>query len=135
MDRPVLLFLCAENAGRSQMAAAFARDLAGGAVEVLSGGSRPADAIHPAVERAMAEVGIDLAAERPRRWTEADLARADVIVTMGCGETCPLIPGKRYLDWPVPDPAGLPIEAVRPIRDEIRQRVTALLAELGVPTR
>lgn len=135
MDRPVLLFLCAENAGRSQMAAAFARDLAGGAVEVLSGGSRPADAIHPAVERAMAEVGIDLAAERPRRWTEADLARADVIVTMGCGETCPLIPGKRYLDWPVPDPAGLPIEAVRPIRDGIRQRVTALLAELGVPTR
>lgn len=135
MDRPVLLFLCAENAGRSQMAAAFARDLAGGAVEVLSGGSRPADAIHPAVERAMAEVGIDLAAERPRRWTEADLARADVIVTMGCGDACPLIPGKRYLDWPVPDPAGLPIEAVRPIRDEIRQRVTALLAELGVPTR
>lgn len=135
MDRPVLLFLCAQNAGRSQMAAAFARELAGGAVEVLSGGSRPADAIHPGVARAMAEVGIDLAAERPRRWTEADLARADVIVTMGCGEECPLIPGKRYLDWPVPDPAGLPVEAVRRIRDEIRQRVVALLADLGVSTR
>jgi len=128
--RPTILFLCVHNAGRSQMAAAFARALAGERVEVLSGGSDPADAVHPLVAAAMAERGIDLTASQPRRYTEADLARADVIVTMGCGESCPVLPGKRYVDWPLPDPAGEPLERVREIRDEIERRVTGLLAEL-----
>ncbi|GBD23904.1 Glutaredoxin arsenate reductase [bacterium HR29] len=132
MKRPTILFLCVHNAGRSQMAAAFARRLSAGRVEVLSGGSEPAAEVNPSAVAAMAELGIDLAEERPRRWTEEDLARSDVIVTMGCGDACPALPGKRYLDWPVPDPAGLPLEAVRPIRDEIRSRVVALLRELGV---
>jgi len=131
MPRPTVLFLCVHNAGRSQMAAAFARRYGGGRVEVLSGGSEPAAELNPAVRAAMAERGIDLAGERPRRWTDDDLARADVIVTMGCGEACPLIPGKRYLDWPVADPAGQPLERVREIRDEIERLVVALLAELG----
>ncbi len=132
MKRPSILFLCVHNAGRSQMAAAFARRFAAGRAEVLSGGSEPAAEVNPAVLSAMAELGIDLTNERPRRWTEGDLERADVVVTMGCGDACPMLPGKRYLDWPVPDPAGLPLEAVRPIRDQIRARVLDLLRELGV---
>jgi protein-tyrosine-phosphatase len=114
------------------MAAAFARALGGDRVEVRTGGSEPADAVHPEVAAAMAEAGIDLAGERPRRFVEGDLRAADVVVTMGCGEACPAVPGKRFEDWEVPDPKGLPVEAVRGIRDGIRDRVAALLASLGV---
>lgn len=132
VDRPTILFLCVHNAGRSQMAAAWARQLAGDAVEVLTGGSDPAEAVHPEVVAAMREVGIDLGGQRPRRWQDADVAAADVVVTMGCGDQCPLLPGRRYLDWSVPDPAGRPLEEVRAIRDELRRRVEDLLADLGV---
>ena len=130
--RPSVLFLCVHNAGRSQMAAGWLEELAAGRVEVLSAGSEPAELVNPAAVAAMAEVGIDLAGRQPRRWDMADLEAADVVVTMGCGDTCPALPGKRYVDWPLPDPAGKGVEAVRPIRDEIEQRVRGLLAELGV---
>lgn len=123
-----VLFLCVQNAGRSQMAAAWMASLAGDAVEVGSGGSAPADAVHPAVVEAMSEVGIALGAA-PRRWTDADLAAADVVVTMGCGDECPVVPGVRYLDWTVADPSGARLDQVRAIRDDIRDRVWALLAE------
>lgn len=114
------------------MAAGFARYLAGDAVEVVSGGSDPADSVNPAAAGAMAEIDVDIAGETPRRWADADIERADVVVTMGCGDECPFYPGTRYEDWEVPDPAGLALEEVRPIRDEIERRVRGLLAELGV---
>ncbi len=129
---PVVLFLCVRNAGRSQMAAAFARSLGGGGVEVLSGGSDPANRVHPEVAAAMAECGIDLSAERPRKFAEADLRSASVLVTMGCGEACPAVPGVRREDWAVEDPAGMSIERVRAIRDGIRDRVRELLRSLRV---
>lgn len=131
-DRPTVLFLCVQNAGRSQMAAALTQHLAGPLVEVLSGGSSPAEAVHGVAAEAMAELGIDLAGNRPRAWTMDDLEAADVIVTMGCGDTCPVVPGKRYLDWPLEDPSGRVVEQVRPIRDDIERRVRDLLSELGV---
>lgn len=132
MDRPSILFLCVHNAGRSQMAAAFARHIGGERIDVFSGGSEPADAVNPTAVAAMAERGIDIGTESPRRWDEAEARAADVIVTMGCGDACPVYPGKRYLDWELTDPAGRPIEEVRPIRDDIERRVRELLAELGI---
>lgn len=130
--QPAVLFLCVHNAGRSQMAAAFARSLSGGGVTVFSGGSEPASRVNEAAVEAMAEVGIDLRAARPQRWSMADLEATDVVITMGCGDTCPVLPGKRYVDWPLDDPAGQGVEAVRPIRDAIEVRVRDLLASLGV---
>jgi len=134
-ERPTVLFLCVQNAGRSQMAAAWLRHLGGDRVDVLSGGSSPGEQVHPVAAEAMAEVGIDITAELPRRWTDETLQRADIIVTMGCGDECPFLPGKRYLDWELDDPAGRPLEQVRPIRDDIEGRVRALMAELGVTPR
>ena len=133
MDRnPSVLFLCVHNAGRSQMAAGWLEHLAGGVVDVLSAGSEPAELVNPAAVAAMEEVGIDLRERQPRRWDMTDLEAADVVITMGCGDTCPVLPGKRYVDWPLDDPAGQGVDAVRPIRDEIEQRVRDLIAELGV---
>jgi arsenate reductase (thioredoxin) len=130
--RPSVLFVCVHNAGRSQMAAGWLRHLAGDAVEVRSAGSEPAERINPAAVDAMREVGIDIATRTPTVLTW-DAARAsDVIVTMGCGDACPVFPGKRYEDWKLDDPAGLGVEAVRPIRDEIRRRVEQLLTELSI---
>lgn len=129
--KPVVLFACVHNAGRSQMAAGFMRHLAGDRVEVLSGGSAPADTVNRAAVEAMAEMGIDIAGETPRRWADADVERADVVVTMGCGDECPFFPGTRYEDWEVLDPAGRPLDEVRPVRDEIERRVRALLSSLG----
>ena len=127
---PSVLFLCVHNAGRSQMAAGFMRHLAGDRVEVFSGGSEPADAVNRVAVAAMAERGIDISAELPQPWADEVVRAADVIVTMGCGDACPVYPGKRYVDWELDDPAGRPIEEVRPIRDEIERRVRGLLAEL-----
>ena len=124
-DRPRVLFLCVHNAGRSQMAAGWLRHLAGDRVVVWSGGSEPASQINPAAAEAMREVGIDIGAELPKPWTEQIVRAADVVVTMGCGDACPLYPGKRYEDWQLDDPAGRGVEAVRVIRDEIRTRVEA----------
>ncbi|GIU97236.1 MAG: low molecular weight phosphotyrosine protein phosphatase [Actinomycetota bacterium] len=133
---PRVAFLCTHNAGRSQMAAGWARHLAAGGLEVLSAGSEPAEELNPVAVRAMAEVGIDIAGQRPKAWSEETLRDVDVIVTMGCGDRCPVVPGARTLDWDLEDPAGRPIEDVRAIRDEIERRVRSLLAELGVsPTR
>jgi len=129
---PVIVFLCVHNAGRSQMAAGFARALGGGRVAVYSGGSEPADQVNAAAVEAMAEVGIDIREQVPQRWNEEIIRAADTVVTMGCGDTCPVFPGKRYLDWELDDPAGRPLERVREIRDEIRRRVTELLSALGV---
>ncbi|GAA3550876.1 arsenate reductase ArsC [Microlunatus spumicola] len=129
-DRPSVLFVCVHNAGRSQMAAAFLTALSDGAVEVRSAGSEPADQVNPAAVQAMAEVGIDITAERPKVLTTEAVVASDVVVTMGCGDTCPFYPGKRYEDWVLDDPAGQGVEAVRPIRDEIRRRVEQLVAEL-----
>jgi arsenate reductase (thioredoxin) len=131
-DTPTVLFLCVHNAGRSQMAAGFLRHLGAGEVEVLSAGSAPADAINPAAVEAMAEVGIDIADQQPRTWDQATVEAADVIVSMGCGDACPVLPGKRYEDWELEDPAGKGVDAVRPIRDDIERRVRGLLAELEV---
>jgi arsenate reductase (thioredoxin) len=131
-DRPTVLFLCVHNAGRSQMAAGFLRHLGGDGVRVLSAGSEPADRVNPAAIEAMAEVGIDISANTPQVWTDATLEATDVVVTMGCGDACPVLPGKRYLDWPLEDPAGKGVAAVRPIRDRIRERVEGLLDDLGV---
>ena len=128
--RPAVLFLCVHNAGRSQMALGWFRHLAGDRATAWSGGSEPAEGVNPVAVEAMTEVGIDIAGARPARWTEAGLREADVVVTMGCGDTCPYVPGTRYVDWPLDDPAGQGIDAVRPIRDEIRGRVEALIAEL-----
>jgi protein-tyrosine-phosphatase len=131
---PAVLFLCVHNAGRSQMALGWFEHLAGDRAVALCGGSEPAAEVNPSAVAAMAEVGIDIAHRTPRRWSERDLAVAEVVVTMGCGDTCPFIPGKRYEDWKLDDPAGQGIEAVRPIRDEIERRVRQLLTELDVPT-
>ena len=128
--RPSVLFVCVHNAGRSQMAAAFLRHLSGGAVEVRSAGSAPAAQVNPVAVAAMAEVGLDIAAEQPKILTDAAVQASDVVVTMGCGDTCPFYPGLRYEDWVLDDPAGQGLEAVRPIRDAIRVRVEALIAEL-----
>jgi protein-tyrosine-phosphatase len=127
-----VLFLCIHNAGRSQMALGWFKHLAAGRAQAFSGGSEPAEHVNPAAIAVMAEVGIDIANETPRRWSESDLEVADVVVTMGCGDTCPYVPGTRYEDWPLDDPAGLPVEQVRPIRDEIRQRVEKLIGEFGI---
>jgi arsenate reductase len=129
--KPTVLFLCVHNAGRSQMAAGWLRHLAGDRVEVRSGGSAPAERVNPAAIEAMAEVGVDITGQTPRPWTDETLGAADVVVTMGCGDSCPVIPGKRYLDWELEDPAGKGVGAVRPIRDEIERRVRGLLAELA----
>ncbi|MEU7604024.1 arsenate reductase ArsC [Streptomyces sp. NPDC040724] len=128
--KPSVLFVCVHNAGRPQMAAAFLTHLSRGRVEVRSAGSAPADAVNPAAVEAMAEAGIDLSAETPKVLTVEAVRASDVVITMGCGDTCPVLPGKRYLDWKLDDPAGQGVEAVRPIRDEIERRVRALLAEL-----
>jgi arsenate reductase (thioredoxin) len=132
--RPSVLFLCVHNAGRSQMAAGFLRTMAGERVKVYSGGSEPADAVNPVAVAAMAERGIDIGAFQPQRWSDEAIRAADVVVTMGCGDECPYYPGTRYVDWELPDPAGRPIDEVRPIRDEIERRVRSLMDELGVAT-
>ena len=131
-DKPSVLFVCVHNAGRSQMAAAYLAHLGAGAVEVRSAGSQPADQVNPAAVAAMAEEGIDIAAQTPKVLTTEAVQDSDVVVTMGCGDTCPYFPGKRYEDWVLDDPAGQGVEAVRPIRDEIRGRVETLLRELGI---
>ena len=128
--RPTVLFVCVHNAGRSQMAAGFLQHLAGDRIDVLSAGSQPADGINPVAVEAMAEVGIDITAARPKVLTPDAVQSSDVVVTMGCGDECPFFPGKRYEDWVLDDPAGQPLEAVRPVRDEIRRRVERLVAEL-----
>jgi len=130
--RPSVLYVCVHNAGRSQMAAAYTHHLSGGAVEVRSAGSTPADAVNPAVRDAMLEEGIDISAETPKILTTEAVQASDVVITMGCGDTCPIFPGKRYEDWELADPAGQGVDAVRPIRDEIKDRVRTLLGELGV---
>jgi protein-tyrosine-phosphatase len=129
-DVPEVLFVCVHNAGRSQMAAALLDHHAHGRVRVRSAGSEPADAVNPAVVAAMAEIGIDLGHEQPKRLTDDGARAADVVITMGCGDACPIYPGTRHLDWQLPDPAGLPLEQVRPIRDRIDDLVITLLAEL-----
>ena len=131
-DKPSVLYVCIHNAGRSQMAAAYTRHLSGGAVDVLSAGSEPADQVNPSAVAAMAEEGIDITAETPKILTTDAVRASDVVITMGCGDTCPIFPGKRYEDWVLEDPAGKGVESVRPIRDEIRARVLVLLDELGV---
>ncbi|GLY43168.1 low molecular weight phosphatase family protein [Amycolatopsis sp. NBRC 101858] len=128
--KPEVLFVCVHNAGRSQMAAALLAHHAGGAIDVRSAGSAPADSINPAVREAMTELGLDLSREVPKKLTTDAVEAADVVITMGCGDACPIFPGKRYLDWQLDDPAGKGIEAIRPIRDEIDRRVRELLAEL-----
>ncbi|MFJ7213546.1 arsenate reductase ArsC [Amycolatopsis sp. NPDC098790] len=128
--KPEVLFVCVHNAGRSQMAAALLAHHADGAVDVRSAGSAPADSINPAVREAMAEIGLDLSREVPKKLTTDAVEAADVVITMGCGDACPVFPGKRYLDWQLEDPAGKGVEDVRPIRDEIDRRVRELLAEL-----
>lgn len=130
--RPTVLFVCVHNAGRSQMAAGWLRALAGDRVRVLSAGSEPAEAVNPAAVEAMAEVGVDISGAAPEVWTRDTLEAADVVITMGCGDACPVVPGTRYLDWELPDPAGRPVEEVRGVRDEIAERVRGLLDELGV---
>jgi protein-tyrosine-phosphatase len=127
---PEVLFVCVHNAGRSQMAAALLEQLGAGRVRVRSAGSEPADAVNPAVVEALAEVGLDITREVPKRLTDDAAREADVVVTMGCGDACPVFPGKRYLDWQLDDPAGKPLAEVRIIRDEIERRVRALLSEL-----
>lgn len=131
---PSVLFVCVHNAGRSQMAAGFLTHLAGDAIEVRSAGSAPADRINPAAVEAMAEVGIDISGRTPTKLTYEAVDAADVVITMGCGDACPVLPGTSYRDWKLDDPAGKGVDAVRPIRDEIRTRVEALIAELA-PTR
>ena len=133
--RPAVLFLCTHNAGRSQMAMGWFDHLAAGRAVAWSGGSEPAAEVNPAAVLAMAEVGIDIAGAQPRRWTDELVGSADVVVTMGCGDACPVLPGTSYRDWELPDPAGMGVEGVRPIRDEIERRVLGLLAELGLPPR
>lgn len=130
--RPVVLFLCTHNAGRSQIALGYFREFAGEQAVAWSGGSEPGDQINPAAVAAMAEVGIDISGEFPKPWTDEVVRAADVVVTMGCGDACPVFPGKRYEDWTLTDPYGLDVESVRPIRDEIKGRVETLLAQLGV---
>ena len=131
-DKPSVLFVCVHNAGRSQMAAAFLQHLSGGAVEVRSAGSAPAESVNPSAVQAMAEEGIDITAEKPKILTTEAVKASDVVITMGCGDTCPVFPGKRYEDWELEDPAGKGVESVRPIRDDIKRRILGLLGELGV---
>ncbi|MDQ0096037.1 arsenate reductase ArsC [Paeniglutamicibacter psychrophenolicus] len=128
--KPSVLFVCVHNAGRSQMAAAFLANLSAGQIEVRSAGSAPADTVNPAAVAAMGEVGIDMAGETPKILTTEAVKESDVVITMGCGDTCPIFPGKRYEDWVLEDPAGQGVEAVRPIRDEIRARIETLISEL-----
>ncbi|HYH25222.1 MAG TPA: arsenate reductase ArsC [Blastococcus sp.] len=132
MSTPSVLFVCVHNAGRSQMAAGWLRHLAGDAVEVRSAGSLPGDRINPSAVAAMAEIGIDISDQRPKVLTTDAVEASDVVITMGCGDVCPVFPGKRYLDWQLEDPAGKGVDSVRPIRDEIERRIRGLLAELGV---
>ena len=134
-EKPSVLFVCVHNAGRSQMAAGWLRHLAGDAVEVRSAGSLPGDRVNPAAVAAMAEVGIDISDQRPKVLTTDAVEASDVVITMGCGDACPVFPGKRYLDWQLDDPAGKGVDSVRPIRDEIEQRIRGLLTELEVPAR
>jgi arsenate reductase len=129
---PGVLFACVQNAGRSQMAEGFMRHLAGDRVAVFSGGSRPADELHPNVVASMAEIGIDISNQSPHPWTDDIIKATDVIVTMGCGDECPVFPGRTYVDWALDDPSGRTVEEIRPIRDDIEHRVRALLAELEV---
>ena len=129
-DKPSVLFVCVHNAGRSQMAAGFLTALSGGQVEVRSAGSLPADQVNPAAIAAMAEAGVDISAQQPKVLTTEAVQVSDVVITMGCGDVCPIFPGKRYEDWELEDPAGQGIDAVRPIRDEIRRRVESLIGEL-----
>lgn len=130
-ERPSVLFVCVHNAGRSQMAAAFLTHLAGDRVQVRSAGSAPADTVNPAVVEAMAEEGINISAEVPKVLTVEAVQASDVVITMGCGDTCPVFPGKRYLDWDLADPAGHGVDAVRPIRDEIEKRIRGLIDEIA----
>jgi arsenate reductase len=130
-QKPTVLFVCVHNAGRSQMAAGYLQHLAGDRVEVRSAGSAPKDAINPVAVEAMREEGIDIAANQPKVLTVDAVRESDVVITMGCGDACPIFPGKRYEDWELDDPAGQALEAVRPIRDDIKRRVEALLAELA----
>ncbi|MEK6648330.1 MAG: arsenate reductase ArsC [Actinomycetota bacterium] len=130
MKKPSVLFVCIHNAGRSQMAAAFLSYLSNGAIDVLSAGTQPADQVNPAVVEAMKEKGIDLAGQSPKVLTTQMAQESDVVITMGCGDTCPYFPGKRYLDWKLADPAGQGVEAIRPIRDEIELLVKGLIKEL-----
>jgi protein-tyrosine-phosphatase len=127
---PKVLFVCTHNAGRSQMAAALLDHQAAGRIRVTSAGSQPASQLNPAVVQAMAEIGLDISREFPKPLTTGNVQAADIVITMGCGDACPVFPGKRYLDWDLPDPAGLAVEQVRPIRDEISARVQALLGEM-----
>ncbi|MCI0385884.1 arsenate reductase ArsC [Streptomyces sp. CNQ085] len=129
-DKPSVLFVCVHNAGRSQMAAAWLTHLAGDRVEVRSAGSAPADQVNPAAVQAMAEAGIDMSAETPKVLTTEAVQASDYVITMGCGDTCPVFPGKHYLDWKLDDPAGQGVDAVRPIRDEIRARIETLITEI-----
>ena len=130
-DKPSVLYVCVHNAGRSQMAAAYTRHLSGGAVDVLSAGSEPAEQVNPSAVAAMAEEGIDITSESPKILTTDAVKASDVVITMGCGDTCPIFPGKRYEDWVLEDPAGQGVESVRPIRDQIRGRIEALIAEIA----
>ena len=130
-DKPTVLFVCVHNAGRSQMAAAYLTHLAGDRVEVRSAGSAPAESVNPAAVAAMAEEGIDMSAEIPKVLTNDAVLASDVVITMGCGDTCPIYPGKRYEDWQLDDPAGQGVEAVRPIRDDIRRRIETLISEIA----
>jgi arsenate reductase len=130
---PDVLFVCTHNAGRSQMAAALLDREAAGQVRVTSAGSQPASELNPAVVAAMAEIGLDISRQFPKPLTTDKVQAADIVITMGCGDACPVYPGKRYLDWDLPDPAGLDLAAIRPIRDDIRQRVRDLLGDLGIP--
>ena len=133
-DVPLVVFLCVHNSGRSQMAAGWLRHLSGDGTEVFSGGSNPASEVNPAAIASMAEAGIDISSEFPKPWTDEIVQAADAVVTMGCGDACPVFPGVRYLDWELDDPAGKTVDDVRPIRDEIERRVRALMDDLGVPT-
>jgi arsenate reductase len=134
MSKPSVLFVCIHNAGRSQMAAAYLTHLAGDRVEVRSAGSEPADSVNPAVVDALLEEGIDISAETPKILTDRAVQESDVVITMGCGDVCPIYPGKRYEDWALADPAGQGVDAVRPIRDDIRGRIEALIAEIAPAT-
>jgi protein-tyrosine-phosphatase len=134
-QRPAVLFLCVHNAGRSQMAAGWLRHLAGDTVDVFSGGSEPAENVNQVAVEAMVEVGIDIRTEFPKPWTDEIVRAADVVITMGCGDACPVYPGKRYEDWELIDPAGQPIEMVRQVRDDIQARVRALMASLDIPAQ
>lgn len=133
VPRPSVLFVCVHNAGRSQMAAAFLTHLAGDRIDVLSAGSTPADTVNPVVVEAMAEAGVDISAETPKVLTSEAVRASDVVITMGCGDACPVFPGKRYLDWKLDDPAGQDINAVRAIRDAIKRRIHTLIDEIARP--